>query len=80
MKTLYFFIGTQAELMKLFTTIQKAKEANYTCVIISTGQNDLSGSLFLTLANASVDIDIAKKKAEHKNTQGYLGMVFSNHV
>ena len=41
MKTLYFIIGTQAELMKLFQVINAARNRGFACKIISTGQNDL---------------------------------------
>lgn len=72
MRTLYFFIGTQAELMKLFKVIIKARDEGFECKIISTGQNDLLSFPFLKLSNSTVDIDITSNKANKKNTSGYL--------
>ena len=40
MKKLYFFIGTEAELMKMFHVINEAKKRGYDRKIISNGQND----------------------------------------
>lgn len=72
MKTLYFIIGTQAELMKLFQVINKARDRGYQCEIISTGQNNLKESPFLALSNSNIDIDISANKGEGKNTSNYL--------
>lgn len=73
MKTLYFIIGTQAELMKLFKVINAAREHGYVCKIISTGQNDLHSCPYLERAHAQVDMDITAKSAKKKDTSSYLG-------
>ena len=73
MKTLYFIIGTQAELMKLFKVINAARERGYVCKIISTGQNDLRSCPYLERAHAQVDMDITAKSAKKKDTSSYLG-------
>lgn len=72
MKTLYFFIGTQAELMKLFKVINKAKEKGFACKIISTGQNDLKSCPYLELSQSVIDIDILANKVGEKNVLGYF--------
>lgn len=73
MKTLYFIIGTQAELMKLFKVINAARDRGYRCKIISSGQNDLLSCPYLQRANAQVDIDITAQSAKKKDTSSYLG-------
>ena len=73
MKTLYFFVGTQAELMKLFMVINRARERGIDCKIISTGQNDLLSCPYLALSHSVVDMDITAKKAGSKNASGYIG-------
>lgn len=76
MRTLYFIIGTQAELMKLFQVINRARDAGIECKIISTGQNDLLTCPFLQLAHAQVDIDICSKMSAGKKTAGYLNWFY----
>lgn len=77
MKTLYFIIGTQAELMKLFQVINSARERGMACKIISTGQNDLVSCPYLEKAHSAVDIDIKSNGAKSKNTSSYVGWFFS---
>lgn len=77
MKTLYFIIGTQAELMKLFQVINAARNRGFACKIISTGQNDLLSCPYLEKAHAVVDMDIKSNGAKSKNTSSYLGWFFS---
>lgn len=72
MRTLYFIIGTQAELMKLFQVINTAKARGMECKIISTGQNDLISCPYLEKAHSVVDIDIKANGAKSKNTSNYL--------
>lgn len=72
-KTLYFFIGTEAELMKMFKVIIEAKERGYECKIISNGQNDLNNSHFLQLVGGCVDIDLTNYGKKEKNAFGYAG-------
>lgn len=40
-KQVFFFIGTEAELIKVFPVIIKIQERGATCHIIASGQNDL---------------------------------------
>lgn len=39
-KTMFFFIGTEAELIKVFSVIMKCQEKGVICNIIASGQND----------------------------------------
>lgn len=77
MKTLYFIIGTQAELMKLFQVINIARTHGYVCKIISTGQNDLSSCPYLAKAHAQVDMDITARASKSKSVSGYAGWFFN---
>ena len=61
MKKLYFFIGTEAELMKMFRVIQEAKQRGYECSIISNGQNDIKNSYYLDLVGGNIDVDLTEK-------------------
>lgn len=72
MKTLYFFVGTQAELMKLFAVINRARDCGYECKIISTGQNDLADCPYLEKANSKIDISILSTSKTCKNATNYL--------
>ena len=76
MKTIYFFVGTQAELMKLFPVIKCARTRGIDCKIISSGQNDLHECPYLGLSGSVVDMDISSNRARQKNASGYLGWFF----
>lgn len=46
-KEIFFFIGTEAELIKVFPVIMKCQESGCSCNIIASGQNDLKKSRIL---------------------------------
>lgn len=72
MKTLYFFIGTEAELMKMFRVIQEAQQRGYNCKIISNGQNDIKNSYYLKMVGEKIDIDLTEFAAAEKTAFNYL--------
>lgn len=72
MKKLYFFIGTEAELMKMFRVIQEAKQRGYECSIISSGQNDIKNSSYLSLVGGNIDVDLTEMKPDKKTASNYL--------
>lgn len=72
MNILYFFIGTEAELMKMFKVISHAREQGYECKIISNGQNIIKNSYFLPLTGGKIDIDLSENASASKNSSGYL--------
>lgn len=72
MNILYFFIGTEAELMKMFKVIRSARERGFVCKTISTGQNLIYDSLFLPLSGGGIDIDLSEYASASKNSSGYL--------
>lgn len=73
MRTLYFFIGTEAELMKMFRVILEAKKRGYECKIISNGQNNIKGTHFLEIIGDEVAIDLTEYGSKEKSAFGYLG-------
>ena len=72
MRKLYFFIGTEAELMKMFRVIQEAKKRGYECFIISNGQNDISNSHYLDLVGGKIHFDLTEFKPENKTALNSL--------
>lgn len=72
MTRLYFFLGTEAELMKMFHVILEAKKRGYECKIISNGQNDIKDSRYLALVGGVIDIDLTRYMPERKNAFNYL--------
>lgn len=72
MKTLYFFIGTEAELMKMYCVVQEARKRGYECKIISNGQNNIKGTYFLDILGGTIDIDLTCYAAKEKNMLEYL--------
>lgn len=72
MKSLYFFIGTEAELMKMFRVIQEAKNRGYDCKIISNGQNNIEDSYYLQLVGGKIDVDLTKLMPQDKTAKNYL--------
>ena len=72
MRDLYFFIGTEAEIMKMFMVINKAKEAGFCCKVISSGQNDISHSPFMELCDSKIDVDFSIYMPKKKGSGSYL--------
>jgi UDP-N-acetylglucosamine 2-epimerase (non-hydrolysing) len=72
MNILYFFIGTEAELMKMFRVISLASQQGFICKIISNGQNIINNSYFLPLSGAKIDIDLSENASASKSSLGYL--------
>lgn len=72
MRELYFFIGTEAEIMKMFMVINKAKEAGFNCKVVSSGQNDISNSPFMKLCDSKIDVDLSVYMPKKKGGATYL--------
>lgn len=75
-RNLYFFIGTEAELMKMFKVISEARKRGFNCKIISNGQNLIDKSPFLELAGGRIDIDLTQYADKSKTSLGYLKWFF----
>lgn len=69
---LYFFIGTEAELMKMFKVIERARQEGFECKIISNGQNIVTDSPFLEMSGGKIDIDLSENASKSKDSKGYL--------
>lgn len=72
MKKLYFFIGTEAELMKMFHVINEAKSRGYDCKIVSNGQNDIKDSIYLKAVGGVIDVDLTKMMPKGKTAIDYF--------
>ena len=71
-KYLYFFIGTEAELMKMYNIINEAKKRGYKVKIISNGQNIITSSPFLKKINEEISVDLTKYAPTKKGMKYYL--------
>lgn len=70
---IFFFIGTEAELIKIFPIILEAKQRNLNFKIIASGQNDISKSRILEIVNdGKVDILLSDPLSIQKSTLGLL--------
>lgn len=72
-KIVYFFIGTEAELIKIFPVIIECQKRNILCHIIASGQNDLKKSRILKYINLNGDIlELSQESDIIKNAIGLL--------
>lgn len=71
--TLYFFIGTEAELIKIFPLIIRAKERGIEYRVIASGQNDITKGRVLQFANGGhIDLQLSEEKNITKSSSGLL--------
>ncbi len=76
MKQFYFFIGTRAELIKLFPLIRRMQESKINFTIISSGQNNLrEDKIFKNLSLQKNTIVLSEKKVK-KTPLGLLSWWF----
>lgn len=71
-KNIFFFIGTEAELMKMYHVISEADKRGYKTFIVSNAQNDISHSKYLTIINKKIDIDLTKYAPTKKGMKEYI--------
>ena len=72
-KNIFFFIGTEAELIKVFPVIMECQKKNAKCHIISSGQNDLKKSRILNFIQLSGKfIELSKEEDIKKSAIGLL--------
>jgi UDP-N-acetylglucosamine 2-epimerase (non-hydrolysing) len=68
-----FFIGTEAELIKVFPVIMECQKQGKICHIIASGQNDLNKSRILKFININgIFIELSKEENIKKNAMGLL--------
>lgn len=70
--TFYFFIGTTAELIKIFPVMHEMKKRNINFKVISSGQNNLEGNEFLKILGIKPDIILSDSKIK----KTILGLFF----
>lgn len=71
MKYIYFFIGTEAELIKVFPVIIECQKNGATCHIIASGQNDLKKSRILQYIQLNGDmLELSQEKDIVKSAKG----------
>lgn len=72
-KPIYFFIGTEAELIKIFPVIIECQKRNALCHIIASGQNNLRKSRILEHMNLNGEIlELSKERDIVKSAVGLL--------
>ncbi len=69
--TLFFFIGTEAELIKIFPVILECKKAGLVYHIIASGQNDIKNSVILQKTECGyVELELSQEKDIRKSAIG----------
>lgn len=72
-RELYFFIGTEAELIKLFPVLRELRARGVPCRIVASGQNDLKKSTVLRALNGGqVDLELSDERSIRKTAAGLL--------
>lgn len=71
-KAIYFFIGTEAELIKVFPVILSCKEREVPFRIISSGQNNINNSHIFKQINCTIDLELSDEDKIKKNAVGLL--------
>lgn len=72
-RTIFFFLGTEAELIKIFPVIIEAKKRGISYKIIASGQNDIVNSnIFRKINCGNVDLELSKESDIKKNAIGLL--------
>lgn len=70
-KEIFFFIGTEAELIKVFPVIMKCQDRGCTCNIIASGQNDLKKNRILEYIHLNGKyIELSQESDIKKNAMG----------
>ena len=77
LKQIYFFIGTEAELIKVFTVIMECQKLGAICHIIASGQNDLKRNRILNFIQLNGQyIELSQEKDIKKSAIGLLQWFF----
>lgn len=81
MNNIYFFIGTEAELIKIFPVIIEAQKAGVCCNIIASGQNDITVSRIFE--NIKIDgkfLELSKESDIKKTAIGLFRWFISTYL
>ena len=72
-KNIFFFLGTEAELIKVFPVIMNCMEKGAVCHIIASGQNDLMKSRIMKeLSLNGIFLELSKESDREKSAKGLL--------
>lgn len=72
-KAIYFFIGTEAELIKLFPLLLELDKSKTPYRIIASGQNDIKNSTVLKALNGgTVDLELSQESDIKKSAAGLI--------
>lgn len=73
MRDLYFFLGTEAEFIKLFPVIIEARDRGLNYKLIASGQNDVANSKLLKAIDCGeVDVELSDEKDIRKSMMGLV--------
>ena len=76
----YFFLGTEAELIKTFPIIKVMEARHIPYYIIASGQNDISKSRVLKYTNGGrIDLELSYEKDIVKSAKGLLKWFFKTY-
>lgn len=77
MKKIYFFIGTEAELIKVFTLMRELSQRGIEYKIVASGQNDIrKSSILKNINNGRVDFCLSDEAKIKKTAFGLLQWYF----
>ncbi len=72
-KNIYFFIGTEAELIKVFPVIIECQKKGAVCNIIASGQNDIANSRIMKFISLNGKfVELSKEESITKSAVGLL--------
>lgn len=77
MKGVYFFIGTEAELIKVFPVMMACMQKGVLCHVIASGQNDLKKSRILSEIHLNGEfLELSREEEITKSAVGLLAWFF----
>lgn len=79
-RTIFFFLGTEAELIKVFPVILEAKKRGLEYKIIASGQNNIVDSAIMkTIQCGNIDLELSKETSIKKSAKGLLKWWFDTY-
>jgi len=76
-QTVFFFIGTEAELIKVFPVMIELESLGVEYKIIASGQNNIvQSSVLKVMGNKRVDLELSEEREIRKSTTGLIKWFF----
>ncbi len=69
-RTTFFFIGTEAELIKVFPVMIECRKRGLTVYIIASGQNSIADSRIMQTIDFHVDLELSRESEIKKSAPG----------